>query len=1122
MKRFRVLPVALIVATSFLAQSASADWPMARHDAQRTGAATGTSNLSQPVPYWRAYLGGSVGPRGAMAVDVDGDGKAEIVFAGGGRLFARKAGNTELWQTPLINIDTLDAALDVNGDGSLDILGHSSNQEYVISAKDGHVEWAEPIGDMGTIGDVRIADLNGDGLADVYIQECGCCAVKSGKTGFAYSFGSGFGTTTPLWTAPAIACGGHAVMTVADVDGDSHPELTLGSTTKISVLNGMTGAVLATSPALGTSFVQRSECLPVNVDGQPGEELVCVLNTAVVGDNSGHRVFVLHYAAAPSPTLAVVWQHDVGQVNGGLAWGSGLVADLDGDGALEVNVSGTSTSGTIATYVYDAAGGAQLASIPGQKLLGTAKLTAPSKSVLLTSSDTTLSAWSFQRGASSPVTLLWSLPDHDVLVSPDWGRVRTTSISDQLVSVDLSGDGIDDLLTRTLGAGLTEVQAFNSSGGSATLLASEKFLPGVEPLHAWVVPPVDQSYPQVMVAASSGFMSVLDNQLTATAPPGIKLGGFYASGSWGKLDSEPVVGNLGSSTPGSTIVVTDSRGALVRLDGTDASFAAPPSKVWESLESTGPLVLQNLDGSKPGVACWKIQQPVSNPPHYQVGALRADGSSIWIVPIDQRPLRGLVPAKLNSDTTPDLLVQWGNSTDTDLQLRGISGLTGGTLWNRTITAGANRQPAGAAAFDWDGDGYDDFIYQFYGTRVASGVDGTELLSGGDPRAYAMTTVYDVDGDGTPEVTLQGSNDPATTLSHDLSTALWRGPTNRPFPYGAVASCSGQPPKLVEGSYQDPANLQITDMGGATAGNSTSLVLAGGKAYADAASATAAGASLGQLASASVHEDLGGNGQPLAVVGSADGWLYAVDPCNVQLAFSVQFDAPVGAIAFGDTDGDGLDEILASVADGYLYDLRQPPIKPPAWVIDTDPPHGKANVDVDDIVTSDQLSAKWAAVSGAESYQVAVAKADGSGYVSAPSWQDVGNVTATTMAGLSLQDGVRYTFAVKAVVNGSASADTDSDGVRVHLPSDAGLPDAGPPDSGLPDGSLVDSAPDAPLDGTPDGADGSAGAPSGAVAGGGCACRLATEEDPARPGPSSLALATLLALLWRRRRGADAR
>ena len=77
----------------------------------------------------------------------------------------------------------------------------------------------------------------------------------------------------------------------------------------------------------------------------------------------------------------------------------------------------------------------------------------------------------------------------------------------------------------------------------------------------------------------------------------------------------------------------------------------------------------------------------------------------------------------------------------------------------------------------------------------------------------------------------------------------------------------------------------------------------------------------------VHQNLTGAGGPSAVVGGSDGWLYAVDPCAGTLTFTYDFGAPVGEPVFGDTDGDGLDEIVVSVADGYLYALRN---TPPPW------------------------------------------------------------------------------------------------------------------------------------------------------------------------------------------------
>ncbi len=55
----RGVALATILGLVVLPSLAAASWPMARHDAKRSGAATGKSDMVKPVPYWRTYLGGS-------------------------------------------------------------------------------------------------------------------------------------------------------------------------------------------------------------------------------------------------------------------------------------------------------------------------------------------------------------------------------------------------------------------------------------------------------------------------------------------------------------------------------------------------------------------------------------------------------------------------------------------------------------------------------------------------------------------------------------------------------------------------------------------------------------------------------------------------------------------------------------------------------------------------------------------------------------------------------------------------------------------------------------------------------------------------------------------------------
>jgi len=80
-------------------------------------------------------------------------------------------------------------------------------------------------------------------------------------------------------------------------------------------------------------------------------------------------------------------------------------------------------------------------------------------------------------------------------------------------------------------------------------------------------------------------------------------------------------------------------------------------------------------------------------------------------------------------------------------------------------------------------------------------------------------------------------------------------------------------------------------------------LPGGRLSTEAA-AIAAGAKLGQLTSTAVHGNLTGHGRPSVVVGSTDGWLYAVNACTGELDFSYDFGSAVGSPTFGDTDGEG--------------------------------------------------------------------------------------------------------------------------------------------------------------------------------------------------------------------------
>jgi hypothetical protein len=1023
---------------------------MPRHDPARTGATDGPGNITQPAPYWRYSVGGSIDARSLMTLDVDSDGTREVVVLSGGRVAAKRAAdpavvNEVVWTSPLLQLEELVGPADLDGDGSQEIVARSSRQVFVLGASDGQVRWAEPPDEMGTIGGVRLADLDGDGSDDLLVQECGCCSVNSGKTGFAYRFaGDGASVESPvlLWTLPWVACGGYRPMAIAHMVPGGGTQVLLSAASALSLLDGRTGTVLVSTGDIGPN-ISASKCLPTDVDADGAQELVCVLNDPGPADAVGHRAFLVRYSSTPTPSLVMGWQQVIADLPGAVVMAAGLVGDLDDSGSLQLALSGQDSSGQSITYLYDARQGTLLAQIYGQEVAGIAPVGPAGRGQLLTRAHDALFAWSYASTPAPHVSLSWTMPGRRLATQLDFERARRSSLTDVPVTVDLDGDGIEDLVTveATTGADLL---VHRCSSGSPEAAGQYQAPIDSSLLQIWRAPTLQGPGERLVVAQSDGILHVLDAALVplgGSPERGVRFGGYYSRSSFRTLRLEPVIASLDES-PADAVVVSTSRGALERLDAKGATFADAPKRLWTQDHTFGAVVVAGLDAGRPAVVA------IDNESREQhtVVALAASGSMLWQAPLPGITLTDLVPATIAGNGTADLYAQWGSPYDTVERIRAISGANGQTLWDGPELDPGNRQPSGAAAADWDGDGRQDLVFQCGGTHVLDAAGGTLQASSASGPTYDMPMLVDADGDGEVEATLHGGFAPLRTLDHDLQSVLWESTDDdRPYPYAAVAHCGEPGPTLVSASWQFPSRLKFTTMGGANAGSFTTLVLAGGQGYPDEATAEQGGATMGQLASPVVHADLAGDGVPVALVGSSDGWLYGVDACGRTSRFAVDLGAPVGSVTLGDTDGDGLDEIVASVADGYLYGLDQQVLSASAWVYDTDPPHGFIDQDVDEISTRDTLYASWAGVPGANSYAVAVVRDEfaGGGYVTDPPWLPVGNVTSSSIPYLELEDGVRYFVGVRALKGAGVSPDTLSDGVVVHIDPPAAEPDARP-------------------------------------------------------------------------------
>lgn len=1073
----RRLGILSCVATLALTGAASADWPMARHDAQRTGTTTGTSDISKPSIALRAYLGGKLNGDSLRTID-NADGTYDTLILASGRLARTSLDGLVRWRTPSLALEALIGVADLDGDGKSEVIARTRDRVVAFDAASGTQSWIEPAGEMGTIGTVRIADVDGDKRADLIIQECGCCGVSSGKAGFVYSFATGFASAKTLWTLPAAACGGSGSTLVADLDGDGTLEVTNGNAAgRISVLKGSTGDIRATSPDLGT-FGDASMCIPADVDGTPGSELVCYQDR--VGAPSARKLFVLKFAAGASESLTQLWSVNVGDVEGAIRTGSEVVSDLDGDGKKEIVVSGKNASAsTPSTFIYDAVSGSLLATIDDAMVVGIAALEdAKAPSIVSTGAGGTR-GHAFKRGASPAVTLRFTLADVQPSTYVIPNQNPTSALGTATFATDLDGDGLAELFVSATSSA-TKLQAFSGKGGKGTLVGEYAAPAGASLDTHWVVPGAKP--PRILIGRDDGVLVALDAAMKATNEGKVRFGGYYASGAWRQTQKSPVVGVL-DATPGSqSVLVQNSAGSLLRIDPAGASVLTPATAKWSRPLTGSPNIIPKAIGGKPGVYCTGIVTPVTTPPKHELLLLDpADAKVVWRKDLGSAPLTDVIAGDFNNDGVLDAAVQFGLDAELILHTRAFASSDGKQLWSIDLpVTGAALVPGGPATVDWNGDGFADFVYQADATRIVSGATGLELLKGGPTDAYFMTTLFDVDGDGKHEITLHGGFNAARTLKRDLS-ALWTGAeSDRPYPYGAMSKCSDGRVLLSEGSLVNTARLKITAANGATAGTASKLVLAGGKAYADEAAATTAGAALGQLGSVNGHSNLAGDGKPLMLVGSTDGFLYAVDPCTATLRYAYDFGAAVGEPVFGDTDGDGKDEILVSVGDGYLYALRNEVITSPPFVWDTDPAAGITTKDVDTTTSKTTLSGKWGAVTGADHYEVAVATIDGKP-LTTPPWTAVGNVTEHTVTGLTLTTGAQYVFGVRAVVGMKTSVERVSNGVTVvEATGDAGPGDAGPGDAGDAgpgdDASAADAGEPAPEEGGGCGCT-TAGAPS---------------------------------------------
>ncbi|HVK69901.1 MAG TPA: VCBS repeat-containing protein, partial [Polyangium sp.] len=450
--RAALLGALVVLAGGLSPGLAQADtWPVARHDAARTGASGGSVPVVEPVVTWRAYMGGR--PTGRVARFGLGS-PSQFVAAVGGRFVAKHGvSQATLWKSDILGVGVVEAFADLDGDGKSEVVVRTETRAHVLDGATGVVLWSSPLGAFRSPATVRVTDLDGNGLPDVYIDECTSCATPGTMTAGAFSFAGGLGAASALWMRPANASpppSHSGTDTILDLDDDGLPEIVLTSPAEIVIVRGNDGQTVTTLVLSGgpqDKPFSQAYALAAEIDGLPGKELVVVQPYGQVAAKVGPPGLTVFKIDPQTKAGTLLFQRKTAGYDAEMVTNAEVAQDLDGDGVDELVFSHrASAASPFTTEILKGAAGTTAAVLPGARFEGAADLGASLGAELVVATAAGLSIHHFDGNALA--TLAGPIPEVRAHSMPDPARSQRGPLDRRLAVLPRPGQAAALLVGR--------------------------------------------------------------------------------------------------------------------------------------------------------------------------------------------------------------------------------------------------------------------------------------------------------------------------------------------------------------------------------------------------------------------------------------------------------------------------------------------------------------------------------------------------------------------------------------------------------------------------------------------------------------------------------------------------